>query len=46
MSNAVGVWIGYTADDLFEEKTGLYLAYVFLVDVLVKLSSLGELHED
>ena len=46
MCDEVEVGIGDPADDLLEEKPGIILTDVIILNVVVQLSTLGEFHND
>lgn len=46
MCDEVEVGIGDPADDLLEEKSGIVLTNIVILNVVVQLSTLGEFHND
>lgn len=46
VSDKIGVGVGDTVDDLFEEETGIFLVDIVVLDVVVEFSPLCEFHDD
>lgn len=46
VGDKVGVCVGHSADDLFEEEAGVFLADVIVLDVVVELAAFCVFHDD
>lgn len=46
MGDEVGVGIGDSADDLFEEEAGLILANIIVLDIIVEFATFCVFHDD